>query len=349
MKRYSRIFFISFMVLLIVLSIMFFSLTDNNAEVNTDRTGESVTDGKGEEADSTQDEPDLESLIEARDRVNVLCFGIDGGRADTIMLVSYDYENKLVDVVSIPRDTYHYIEGYESGGQKKINAVYGMRDIGGGEGLKDQVADLLNIPIDYYVEIDYNGFENIIDAMGGVEYEIPFPMHYDDPYASPPLHIHFDKGLQTLNGEEAVEFLRWRKNNGQAGQGDLPRIERQLDFLMTAAKQTIGPKLPGIVSIGFDNVHTDMTFTKASYYAAKSIGMDFNDIRTYTLPGEAEYIGGVSYYIHDSEATEQLFMEIYTRPELYVPKEASVMKADGTTGAAIGMTMENMTGAAVGM
>ena len=117
---------------------------------------------------------ELERLIAESERVNILLFGTDGGRADTIMLVSYDPENKLADVLSVPRDTYHKVPGFDLSGQYKINAVYGFRNEGGSEGMKKYLSAFLGVPIDYTVRVNYNGVGAIVDTLGGIEVNVPF-------------------------------------------------------------------------------------------------------------------------------------------------------------------------------
>lgn len=253
---------------------------------------------------------ELERLIAESERINILLFGTDGGRADTIMLVSYDPENKLADVVSVPRDTYHKVPGYDLSGQYKINAVYGFRGDGGSEGMKKYLSAFLGVPIDYTVRVSYNGVGAIVDTLGGIEVNVPFAMNYDDTAADPPLHIHLEPGRQVLNGEQAMGYLRWRKNNGEAGQGDLPRIERQQEFVKLVAKKALSFKLPTVIKTGLNYVRTDLPLDQALYLGTKVVGFSFDNLEMHRLPGEA---GNGGYYFHDPAETEELLKEIYRR------------------------------------
>lgn len=256
---------------------------------------------------------EFEILKENSTRLNVLLFGTDGARSDTIMMASYDYENQIVDLISIPRDTYHYVPGHELQGQNKINAVYGFPgEEGGSLGLKASISELLDIPIDYYVKINYNGVKAVVDVLGGIEVDVPFDMKYDDEVAEPELHIDIKAGVQTLNGDKAMEYLRWRKNNGEAGTGDLPRIERQQEFLKLALKKSLSYKLPTVANTVFEYVKTDMPLDKILYYSTKAIGFEMENLNRYKIPGDVS-TDGHGFYIHDPQETEELMIQIYSK------------------------------------
>lgn len=313
MKLHLKIFLVSFVCFSLILSASMFVFSKANPD-------ESVKDSDIKDVVVLQDElekieedkrTDLEKAIDESERINVLIYGIDGGRADTIMFVSYDPQNKLIDVVSVPRDTYHYVPSHESADQKKINAVYGFKSGGGSEGLKKEVSSLLDVPISYYVKVKYEGVEDIINVLGGVEITVPFNMTYDDPYADPPLHINLKKGKQVLDGDESIQYLRWRKNNGENGDGDIGRIARQQKFLNAAAKKAFSFKLPSVIKTAFNYVYTDMNIDEMILYGTTAVGMDLNELKTYRLPSATNDFG--KYYIHDPLQTEDMMLEIYNR------------------------------------
>jgi len=294
---------------------------DNSEDLTEEKiidlnTGDEINKNPDGNEDETEEivekKSTLDLLVEESNRLNVLVFGTDGGRADTIFLVSYDPDKDLVDLVSVPRDTYHKVEGYNYQGQNKINAVYGFRDIGGSKGMKYFLSEFLDVPIDYYVKVNYNGVAAIIDVIGGVETNIPFDMNYDDPWANPPLNIHFDKGVQTLNGKESVEYLRWRKNNGEEGAGDLNRISRQQDFLKKAIRKALSLKLPKVIKTSLNYVRTDMPSSDILNTAAQAADFTMDNLKTYRIPGRGS-TDGRGLYIHDPEAMEKMLEEIYSR------------------------------------
>jgi LCP family protein required for cell wall assembly len=279
----------------------------------------------GEEIDDESDEEDevdetpvviekseLEQLVEISNRVNFAVFAHDGSRADTIMFVSFDPENQYLDIISIPRDTYWLVDGYtERSDHKKFNAIYGMGNGKGGSlGIKQEMANMLKVPVNYYVKFNYEGAAEVVDVLGGIEVDIPFDMKYDDIYAEPELHIDIKAGLQTLDGKNAVDYLRWRQNNDDVqSEGDLPRIGRMQEFIKKALKKSMSLKLPSVVSTGIKHVQTDIAANLAIAYADDAIGMPLEDLKTHRLPGEA----GRSYYIGDPGQIEELLIEIYRK------------------------------------
>ena len=266
------------------------------------------------EEDSLVKKTELEQLLEKSDRVNFVVFGHDDGRADTIMFVSFDPTHQYLDIINIPRDTYWLVEGYtERADHKKINAVFGFGNgNGGSQGLKQQIANMLKVPVHYYVKFNYEGAAAVVDTLGGVEIDVPFKMDYDDPYADPPLSIKIEKGRQVLDGKNAVDYLRWRQNNDDvASAGDLPRISRMQEFIKVAMKKSMSLKLPSVVNTGIKYVQTDIAANLAIAYADDAIGMPASDISTYRLPGEAP--ARSSYYIGDPGEIENLIKDIYRK------------------------------------
>lgn len=263
---------------------------------------------------SAEDRLDLDIMTQKSKRLNVLLMGSDGGRSDTMMLVSFNPDGKLLDIVSVPRDTYNKLPGHDGPGAEKINAVYGFKGAeGGAEGVARQIEKLLDVPVHYYVNVDYDGVRDVVDILGGIEVDIPQRMLYDDPYADPPLHINLQAGTQVLDGERAIQFLRWRKNNDGEQQGDLQRIERQHDFVKTAMKKAISLKLPQVIKASFSHLKTNMPVDKMLFYGVAAVGTDMTKMQSAMIPGEPRMVEGLSYYIHDPAATEDLMLAIYNR------------------------------------
>ena len=143
-----------------------------------------------EQSEEEKEQSELDEKYGKLKRVNILVAGIEGERTDTLMVFSYDKEANIIDIISVPRDTY-VDYGYEDAGRRKINAVYGYPDGKGGiKATANAVSKVLSVPIHEYITVDYDGVEDVVDAIGGVEVDIPFNMRYDDPYAEPPLHIN---------------------------------------------------------------------------------------------------------------------------------------------------------------
>jgi LCP family protein required for cell wall assembly len=246
--------------------------------------------------------------IKGSDRVNVLLFGTDGYRADTLIFFSYSKKENDISLISVPRDTLNEVEGMTGLGQDKINAVYCFPDgMGGSENQKLAVEKVLGVPIHYYIKINYNGLKAIVDTLGGIEINVHRNMYYDDSEAKPELHVHLNKGKQVLSGDQAMGYVRWRKNNDGTGDSDLQRTQRQQNFIIAVVKKSFGFKITKIIDLTFDYVKTDMTKEDVLYFGTDLIGFDFDSINKYLLPGEADY----RYFYHNPEETKDLVQKIY--------------------------------------
>lgn len=256
----------------------------------------------------------LEDAIISSPRINFLILGMEDVRSDSILLASFNKESKKLDVISIPRDTYVHRKGFDSGEERKINSVYNKH---GADGVMKTVAYILDeIPIHHYVMLDYKGVENIVDMVGGVEVNVPFDMVYNDPYAKPPLNIDIKKGIQTLDGEKALDFIRWRKGNKKIGyiDGDIGRIKAQQALLTSLASKAKENILP-IITKGYKYVETNIGLMDVLSYGRNAIGIENEDISFVTLPGKSDLrpIGKkvYSYYVHNQKEVRSLVEEIY--------------------------------------
>lgn len=255
-----------------------------------------------------------------KQRVNVLLLGVNTGLTDTIMLASFDMKAKHVDLISIPRDTYYKRPGYDSPSQMKLNAAYQKEPINTARAVSEI---LLGMPIHYYAVVEYDGVSKIVEAMGGIPMDIPFTMKYNDPYDKPPLKIYIPKGQQVLDGEHAVQFLRFRHANRGSGyksypEGDLGRVKAQQEFMKSAFKQMLSFDLPKITKTIFENVESDITLGMAVKIAAKAVGMEPESIETYMIPNKPD--PNPPYYVYpQSEEIAQMLTEIYS---IEPPQEA---------------------------
>ena len=230
------------------------------------------------------------------------------GLTDTMMLVTYDTQGKKINAISLLRDTMVNTSG-KSGGQKRLNVVYNRnrgdkklsekeRIENGMTALKKEVSRLTGIYPDFYVMVEWEAIGRLVDAVDGVEFEVPFDMNYDDPYQD--LHIHQKKGLRVLDGRDAMEVIRFRKNNdGSHSLGDVGRTEIQRDFLTAVLKKCLTPeillKLPTLVDIFMDNVDTDLAVGNILAFAQLAIGMDVeNGVKFVPMPCYGVSYGGAS-------------------------------------------------------
>ncbi len=258
-----------------------------------------------------QDSPFFEAFKD-KNRVNILMIGVNDGMTDTLMLGSYDLDDQHVDVISVPRDTYYPREDAHGAAERKINSIYHIKKA---VGTATAVSDvLMGMPINYYVVVDYDVVRKVVDSMGGVPMNITFHMHYNDPYDKPPLKIDIPKGYQVLDGDTAVEFLRFRKGSGgYAGypEGDIGRIKAQQEFVKSAFRQAIGFSLPKVVKTTLDNVDSDLPLGMATKLATKAISLDGEDLETFMIPGKSGTKDGLSYWLPDEDGIEELLSQIY--------------------------------------
>ncbi len=238
-------------------------------------------------------------------RFNILVIGMENQRTDTIMVISYDTENKKTDIISVPRDTYLPMNADDSPEFKKINAIYAKEGI---ESLTIKIQELLGIPIEKYVLIDYEAVIACVDLIGGVEVNVPFHMEYSDPYDDPPLYIDIAEGMQILNGEQSLKFLRYRK--GYDNQ-DLGRIEAQQKFLKSAVKKSLGLQLPALIKEAYSHVETNIDVLDILSLASDLVGFSTDNINANTLPGMETTLEGLSFYIPDNEKIKNLVYSLY--------------------------------------
>ena len=226
---------------------------------------------------------------------NILVVGTDddGTRTDTIMIAHLDTNAHTVALMSIPRDT--VITGNYT--VPKINGVYGGAGKGekGIQALKLKLAQLLGFEVDGYALVDLEAFIQLVDLVGGVEFEVPMAMHYDDPTQD--LYIHLEAGMQHLDGQKAMQLVRFRK--GYATQ-DLQRTKTQQMFLQALAEkcvQEIGlAEIGELATIFKENVTTDMTLGNIAYLGQEVLKCDLEDMFSYTLEGEAVMLRDASCY-----------------------------------------------------
>jgi LCP family protein required for cell wall assembly len=212
------------------------------------------------------------------------------------MVGRFDSKKQEMNIVSIPRDTCANVYyGYVS--SKKISAVYG---IGGGiDALMEAVSDMVGFNIDSYIIVNIKAFTALVDTLGGVYFDIPYNMNYDDPTQD--LYIHFKSGYQYLTGADAVKVVRWRQNSDGTVYGDIERINIQQNFLKTVAKQCMSlsnilTKFDDYLNIFKTYVNTDMTINNLAWYGQNFLKLKTEDIKFYTMPSKYnDSIKGFSY------------------------------------------------------
>ena len=204
-----------------------------------------------------------QTAFNGKKTMNILCVGLDHNytdkgimytkvaRTDTIFVISIDDEAKRLNMLSIPRDAWVEIPGY---GYGKINSAY---SIGGMDLTRKTVSKFLGININNYIIIRIKAANEIVDALGGLEIDVPKDMNYDDNWGN--LHIHLKQGVQKLNGTEAAGFARFRHDE----EGDWGRMKRQQQVINALIRELKKPenilKIDKLIKIAHDNIETDLT------------------------------------------------------------------------------------------
>ena len=243
---------------------------------------------------------DSESLDRAlpNQRQNVLLLGTDEGgqRSDVIMIFSFSAQDGTINSISVPRDTRVKI----GNNYQKINAALAI----GEEDLAiETIRQVTGIPIHEFVKISFQGVIDAVDALGGVEFDVPQDMYKSDP------PINLKKGVQVLDGEKALQLLRYR----DYPQADLMRITAQQDFMRAAFEQKAKPQyiaqIPKVYQAVSDDIKSSLSVAEMTRYANMIRKAGVSSIQTYEMPVTPKMIGGISYVIVDTEALAPIVNE----------------------------------------
>jgi len=248
--------------------------------------------------------------------IYLLVMGKSENMTDTIMVVKYSAKNQSASMLSIPRDTFTGDDEKKARASDKINSKYIN---GGAQDTLKEVNELTGLNIRYYLIVDTKALRDLVDAIGGVEFDVPIDMDYDD--VTQALHIHVKKGLQLLNGEQAEGVVRFRHNNNYTsypvsyGDNDLGRMRTQREFLKILLKQLMKPtnitKINNLLKIAQEEVETNIDWNTAKGYVPSLFGFNTNNLVTNALPGEAKYANGVAVFIANPIKTKELINTMF--------------------------------------
>lgn len=255
---------------------------------------------------SEEEEKQEEEVVK---RINVLALGVDarsnhlGGRSDAIMVVSIDKTNSRLDLVSIPRDS--YVEIGDTGRYDKINHAYAF---GGVKESIRTVENLFSIDIDYYLVFNFSSFVELIDVIGGIEIDVPYSFSEQDSKDRQGA-VKLEKGLQTLNGEQALAYARMRKSDPK---GDIGRGQRQQEVVLAILKKLLDTSsLTNILDI-----HKTLKKSTATDVSVTDLPDLYGYLTTYenivrhNLEGRSTSINGVYYYQLDKDSVEAIIKEL---------------------------------------
>lgn len=261
------------------------------------------------------------------DKINVLVLGESGigdgyKLADSIMIASYDPKNQKASLMSIPRDTYvgktaknkattNYLASY------KMNSVY--RNGANIPQAIECINGVTGLDLKYYVIIDTATLKQLVDAIGGVQFNVPIDMDYED--FTQELYIHLKAGEQLIDGAKAEQLLRFRHNTDGTsypysyGDQDIGRMRTQREFIMATVKQTAKPenifKAKQILDIIFGNIKTNIGIDTIKDYIPYAVNFNTENLKTGVLPGKSELVNKVWIYSHDVDETKKMVDELF--------------------------------------
>lgn len=263
---------------------------------------------------------------------------------DTIIVASYNPNTQKASLLSIPRDTYTGRNTARATAYEKINALYSRKHRP--DETLAAVNEITGLDIEYYVVVKTEALIKLVDVIGGVTFNVPIDMDYDD--TSQDLHIHLKAGEQKLNGDQSEQLLRFRHNNpdkygrmtsypSEYGDNDLGRMRTQREFILQVIKQTAKSenifKLGEILDVAKQYVITNIDFDVAKDYIPYAVEFNTENMLTETLPGTVPSLSktnNVSIFVHDKAQTKALVQKLFLDRDIE-ESEGEIETTDETT------------------
>lgn len=247
--------------------------------------------------------------------VYIVVTGESQNLTDSIMVCAYNPKSNKATIMSIPRDTYTGSNQSKAAASDKINTLYQKSP----QKLLDEVNEITGLNIKYYMNIDTKGLQELIDSIGGVNFDVPINMDYDDPTQD--LHIHLKAGKQLLDGDKAEQVLRFRHNNdgtsypSSYGDNDIGRMKTQREFIKVLIQQISNKKslsdFKQYAQIVKNNVTTNFNIDDIINYIPYIIDFNTENLKTTTLPGEPKKCNGVWLYIPNDEEIDKIIKDMF--------------------------------------
>ena len=260
-----------------------------------------------------------QETVEELDEFQVLLLGVstdlESKLTDTIMVASYNPKTQSAALLSIPRDTFVGKSRSSANSYDKINALFQK----GPEKTLEAVNQITGLDLKYYAVIDNQALIKTVDEIGGVEFDVPIKMKYDDPTQN--LHINLQPGLQTIDGEKAEQLLRFRHNNNGTsysssyGDNDIVRMRTQREFITATVKQTLQlknvVKLRSLLEIVYENVETNVKLSDVKDYLPYAVEFNVENLKTGAVPGAPTMINQLSFFEYNKTQTQKLVQELF--------------------------------------
>lgn len=251
-------------------------------------------------------------------KIYCVLLGQSENLTDTIMIAEYDPQEQQASILSIPRDTFIGYDKTKATAWDKINAVYQT----GPENVLKEINELTGLNIKYYLKVDTKAFKVLVDEIGGVTFDVPIDMKYDDNRQN--LHINLKAGEQLLDGDKAEQLVRFRHNNdgttypAEYGMEDEGRMRTQREFLTALAKQTLKVenifKINDFIDIANEYVETNIDFDVAKDYVPYIVEFNMEELKTGQVPGKSELTNGVWVYMADQLELNEMIDDLFINP-----------------------------------
>lgn len=248
------------------------------------------------------------------DNISILFLGVDDSetrdfgsttRTDAMILATFNEKEKSIKMVSIPRDS-----RVELAGLNKLDKITHAHAFGGIDMAVNTVENLFDIPVDYYVRVNFNAFIDIINALDGVEVKVPYEI-YEQNSKDEKDAIHLEEGFQKLNGEEALAFVRTRKYDS-----DIERGKRQQELLQAILQKTVSiqsvTKYDNVLKGIGENITTNMSFQEMTAFHDYAYQGNKLDIEMLSMEGYADRIDQLYYYLLNEESIENISKQFKT-------------------------------------
>lgn len=268
--------------------------------------------------------------------IRFLLLGESGGLTDTIMICSYNPNTQKANVVSVQRDTFIGKDVNSAKPEDKINSLYNLNSKDPIPTLK-AVNKITGLNLEYYIVVDTDALTELVDAIGGVDFEVPIDMNYHDTSKENFLTIELKKGMQKINGNKAEQLLRFRHNDdgttypSSYGEQDLGRMRTQREFITATLKQTLKPSnilnLGKILDITAKNIKTNLSISLVKDYIPYAVEFNTENLSTDVLPGNSIKPAKTYVYVLEEEKSQNLISTLFF---------------DGTTEESINTNMPNL-------
>ncbi len=247
--------------------------------------------------------------------IYVLAMGKSQNMTDAIMVIKYSPKNQQASMFSIPRDTFVGTDKDKATAWDKINSKYQL----GAQNTIDEVNKLTGLNIKYYLTVDTKALRDLVDAIGGVDFDVPINMDYDD--CTQDLEIHLTAGMQHLNGQQAEGLVRFRHNNNgtsystEYGDNDLGRMKTQREFIKVVLKQLMKAenitKINQLMQIAQEEVATNIEWDVAKDYIPALLKFNTDNLKTSALPGVAQYCNKVAVFLANTDKAKDIVKDLF--------------------------------------